>query len=86
MQLDFKKPLEVLSIASATAVYSIYGAVPVVQAYLRAVYHRLPSPSELQLPPDDIDRILQSGDSAACAMVTLAAVVLAPVVEELIFR
>jgi hypothetical protein len=86
MQLDFNRPLEVLSIAVlAYMLYSV-AAVPTLLGYFMAVYHKVPSASQLQLPPDDIDRILQSGDSPACAMVTLSAVVLAPVIEELVFR
>jgi hypothetical protein len=84
IRLDFKQPLQVMFCAICTYILDLVAGVLTVMVYLQAVCGKLPS--KLQRQPDVSDRILQSGNSAAIAIVTLSAVVLAPVAEELVFR
>jgi hypothetical protein len=86
MQLDFKQPLEVLLDASVAATNCLTGSMLLGYAYFIAVHHKLPELSDLDTAPDVADRILQSGDSAACAVLTLILCVLTPAIEELLFR
>jgi membrane protease YdiL (CAAX protease family) len=85
MQLDFKQPLEVLRSAADTYILYFVTALPTLMACF-AVLGKVPSPSEVQEQPVVIEHILQSGDSAAGVIITLTAVILGPITEELIFR
>ena len=58
----------------------------IVTGNIMRIYHKLLSMNGIKLDPPEIEKILQTSDSASLFLICFGVIVLAPISEELIFR
>ncbi|MBU8902411.1 MAG: CPBP family intramembrane metalloprotease [Victivallales bacterium] len=58
----------------------------IVTGNIMRIYHKLLSLNGIKLDPPEIEKILQTSDSASLFLICFGVIVLAPISEELIFR